>query len=70
MAAMGRMDVGLAMAEAFHVVLLDNRRSDILGSDYQDMLRCMRCSACLNHCPIYLGAGGNGGDGATDTDGG
>jgi L-lactate dehydrogenase complex protein LldF len=45
--------------DAFHVVLLDNRRSDILGGEYQDMLRCMRCSACLNHCPIYIAAGGH-----------
>lgn len=43
----------------FHVVLLDNRRSDILGSNYQDMLACMRCGACLNHCPVYIGAGGH-----------
>jgi len=45
--------------EEFHVVLLDNRRSDMLGSPYADMLRCMRCGACLNHCPIYIGAGGH-----------
>ena len=44
--------------EEFHVVLLDNRRSDILGSNYQDMLACMRCGACLNHCPIYISTGG------------
>lgn len=44
--------------EEFHVVLLDNRRTDILGSDYQDMLACMRCGACLNHCPVYIGTGG------------
>jgi L-lactate dehydrogenase complex protein LldF len=45
--------------EAFHVVLLDNHRSEILGSQYADMLRCMRCGACMNHCPIYIGAGGH-----------
>jgi len=45
--------------EEFHVVLLDNGRSDILGGNYQDMLGCMRCGACLNHCPIYIGAGGH-----------
>ncbi|MEE4658856.1 MAG: lactate utilization protein B [Halieaceae bacterium] len=44
---------------AFHVVLLDNRRSEILGGNYQDMLACMRCGACLNHCPVYVGAGGH-----------
>ncbi len=42
-----------------HLVLLDNRRSDILGSDYRDMLQCIRCGACLNHCPIFAAAGGH-----------
>jgi L-lactate dehydrogenase complex protein LldF len=45
--------------EEFHVVLLDNRRSEIVGGNYQDMLACMRCGACLSHCPIYIGAGGH-----------
>jgi L-lactate dehydrogenase complex protein LldF len=42
-----------------HVVLLDNRRSEILQSDYREMLQCIRCGACLNHCPIYHAAGGH-----------
>jgi len=54
-----RREEDLDGPEEFHVVLLDNGRSDILGSDYQDMLRCMRCGACLNHCPVYMGAGGH-----------
>ena len=45
--------------EEFHVVLLDNQRSAMLGGDYRDILRCMRCAACLNHCPVYVGAGGH-----------
>ncbi len=45
--------------EQYHVVLLDNRRTEILGSNYQDMLACMRCGACLTHCPVYIGAGGH-----------
>lgn len=45
--------------ENFHVVLLDNGRSEMLGGDFQDMLRCIRCSACLNHCPVYLSVGGH-----------
>jgi L-lactate dehydrogenase complex protein LldF len=45
--------------EEFHVVLLDNQRSEILGSDYEEMLRCMRCGACMNHCPVYIAAGGH-----------
>ena len=45
--------------ENFHVVLVDNGRSEMLGSEFQDMLRCIRCSACLNHCPVYLSVGGH-----------
>ncbi len=42
-----------------HFVLLDNKRSDILDSDYREMLECIRCGACLNHCPIYSSVGGH-----------
>jgi L-lactate dehydrogenase complex protein LldF len=45
--------------EQFHVVLLDNGRSAMLGTEFQDMLRCIRCSACLNHCPVYGAVGGH-----------
>jgi L-lactate dehydrogenase complex protein LldF len=45
--------------EQYHVVLLDNGRSDLLGGEFQDMLRCLRCSACLNHCPVYAAIGGH-----------
>ena len=31
----------------------------ITGSDYQDMLRCIRCGACMNHCPVYFSLGGH-----------
>jgi L-lactate dehydrogenase complex protein LldF len=43
----------------FHVVLLDNGRSNLLGTEAQDVLRCIRCAACLNHCPIYGAIGGH-----------
>jgi len=42
-----------------HFVLLDNKRSDILKSDYREMLECIRCGACLNHCPVYAAVGGH-----------
>ncbi len=42
-----------------HIVLLDNGRSDILEGDYREMLECMRCGACLTHCPIYTAVGGH-----------
>ncbi|MDA0306652.1 MAG: LutB/LldF family L-lactate oxidation iron-sulfur protein [Proteobacteria bacterium] len=45
--------------EEFHVVLLDNGRTDMLGGEFHDMLRCIRCGACLNHCPIYKSVGGH-----------
>lgn len=45
--------------EGFHVVLLDNGRSDLLGTEKQDLLRCIRCGACMNHCPVYTAVGGH-----------
>ncbi len=45
--------------EQFHVVLVDNGRSKLIGSDWQDILRCIRCGACLNHCPVYSAVGGH-----------
>ncbi|WP_333834338.1 LutB/LldF family L-lactate oxidation iron-sulfur protein [Rubrimonas sp.] len=45
--------------EEFHVVLLDNGRTNMIGSKFQDMLRCIRCGACMNHCPVYQSIGGH-----------
>ncbi len=45
--------------EAYHVILLDNGRSAMLGTEFQDMLRCIRCGACMNHCPVYQSVGGH-----------
>lgn len=39
--------------EQFHVVLLDNGRSELLNSEFREILRCIRCGACINHCPVY-----------------
>ncbi len=44
---------------SFHVVLLDNGRSSMMGTEFEDMLRCIRCGACLNHCPVYANIGGH-----------
>ena len=44
---------------AYHVVLLDNGRSSMLGGEFEDMLRCIRCGACMNHCPVYQAIGGH-----------
>jgi L-lactate dehydrogenase complex protein LldF len=43
----------------YHVVILDNGRSSMLGTSFQEMLRCIRCGACMNHCPIYQAVGGH-----------
>ncbi|MCA0404947.1 MAG: iron-sulfur cluster-binding protein [Proteobacteria bacterium] len=45
--------------EEYHVILLDNGRSAMLGGEFQDMLRCIRCAACMNHCPVYHQIGGH-----------
>ena len=45
--------------EQYHVVLLDNGRTNMLGTEFQDMLRCIRCGACMNHCPVYRAVGGH-----------
>ncbi|WP_286228599.1 LutB/LldF family L-lactate oxidation iron-sulfur protein [Neobacillus mesonae] len=43
----------------FHLVILDNGRSDILGTAYQEVLKCIRCGACSNVCPVYRNIGGH-----------
>ncbi|MEU7298245.1 LutB/LldF family L-lactate oxidation iron-sulfur protein [Streptomyces exfoliatus] len=46
--------------QAFHLVLLDNGRTDTLADEVgRQALRCIRCSACLNVCPVYERAGGH-----------
>ena len=45
--------------DEYHVVLVDNGRSAMLGTEFQDMLRCIRCAACMNHCPVYGAVGGH-----------
>ncbi len=45
--------------EAFHVVLVDNGRSDLLGGPKREILRCIRCGACQTVCPVYGAVGGH-----------
>ncbi len=45
--------------EHFHVILVDAGRSKLLGDEMQAMLRCIRCGACMNHCPVYQNIGGH-----------
>lgn len=43
-----------------HIVLVDNGRSDILGSEeFRRSLHCIRCGACMNTCPVYRRSGGH-----------
>ncbi|VTU08474.1 iron-sulfur cluster binding protein [Actinobacillus indolicus] len=46
--------------EEFHLVIVDNGRSKILESEFKEVLRCIRCGACLNTCPAYRQIGGHG----------
>jgi L-lactate dehydrogenase complex protein LldF len=43
----------------YHVVLLDNGRSELLATEMREVLRCIRCGACMNHCPVYNAIGGH-----------
>ncbi|MEE8188828.1 MAG: lactate utilization protein B [Kiloniellales bacterium] len=45
--------------DEYHVVLLDNERSGLLGGEFREVLRCIRCGACMNHCPVYHAIGGH-----------
>ena len=45
--------------EDYHVVILDNGRSAMLGTPFREALRCIRCGACMNHCPVYAAVGGH-----------
>jgi L-lactate dehydrogenase complex protein LldF len=42
-----------------HLVILDNGRSNLLGTRFQDALKCIRCGACLNVCPVFRQTGGH-----------
>lgn len=42
-----------------HVVFVDNRRTEVLASDCKEILRCIRCGACLNVCPVYRQSSGH-----------
>ncbi|WP_027953893.1 LutB/LldF family L-lactate oxidation iron-sulfur protein [Halobacillus kuroshimensis] len=45
--------------EDFHLVIVDNGRSKILGTEFQSALHCIRCAACINVCPVYRHVGGH-----------
>ena len=41
------------------MILVDAGRTRLVGSDMQEMLRCIRCGACMNHCPVFQTVGGH-----------
>ncbi|MBM4761017.1 LutB/LldF family L-lactate oxidation iron-sulfur protein [Bacillus sp. B15-48] len=43
----------------YHLVIVDNGRSKILGTEFQEALHCIRCAACINVCPVYRQIGGH-----------
>ncbi|MGM0940659.1 MAG: LutB/LldF family L-lactate oxidation iron-sulfur protein [Bacillota bacterium] len=43
----------------YHLVIVDNGRSKILGTEFQSALHCIRCAACINVCPVYRHVGGH-----------
>ncbi|MBL7856737.1 MAG: lactate utilization protein [Cyclobacteriaceae bacterium] len=46
--------------QEMHIVLVDNGRSERLGSeDFRNALKCIRCGACFNTCPVYRRSGGH-----------
>jgi len=45
--------------EEFHIIIVDSGRTGVLGSDLREALRCIRCGACMNHCPVYQNIGGH-----------
>ncbi len=50
---------GVEGPQAWHVVLVDNGRTALQNSRYEDVLSCIRCGACLNACPVFREIGGH-----------
>jgi L-lactate dehydrogenase complex protein LldF len=45
--------------DEYHLVIVDNGRSDVIGTELAEILHCIRCGACLNACPVYRQIGGH-----------
>jgi len=45
--------------EELHVIFVNNRRTEVLDSNCREILRCIRCGACMNVCPVYRQASGH-----------
>ncbi|MEI3613091.1 LutB/LldF family L-lactate oxidation iron-sulfur protein [Pseudogracilibacillus sp. SO30301A] len=54
-----RLDKEIDGPSEFHLVIVDNGRSKIIGTEFQSALHCIRCAACINVCPVYRHIGGH-----------
>lgn len=54
-----RLDEEIDGPDDYHLVIVDNDRSNILGTEFQSALHCIRCAACINVCPVYRQVGGH-----------
>lgn len=54
-----RMPGAATGAKQLHIVLLDNGRSEIAAGPSREILKCIRCGACMNVCPVYGTVGGH-----------
>ena len=46
-------------ADHMYFIIVDCGRTDVLASNVKEALRCIRCGACMNHCPVYQNVGGH-----------
>lgn len=54
-----RLEEEIDGPDDYHLVIIDNGRSNILGTEFQSILHCIRCAACINVCPVYRHVGGH-----------
>ncbi|HZW20408.1 LutB/LldF family L-lactate oxidation iron-sulfur protein [Noviherbaspirillum sp.] len=54
-----KRDADVEGPEHMYFVLVDAGRTGLVGTEFQEMLRCIRCGACMNHCPVYQKIGGH-----------
>lgn len=48
-----KLIIGAQGTKEVYLILLDNKRSEILNSEFKEILYCINCGACLNFCPVY-----------------
>lgn len=48
-----KLVTGAQGAKEVYLILLDNKRTEILNSEFKEILYCINCGACLNFCPVY-----------------